>query len=446
MMDIEMIGNVTRWRYALSVFCLLFLGLPCSAGQQIQDTGKLSIGDTIPDELWNLPLQVVNHPDGKKTITLADYKDKLIILDFWATWCSSCIKNFPKLNTIRNENKEQLQVLLVNSRSTRDTHDKAEQFLSKRQKDYNLTSIVADTVLTKLFPHRSIPHYVWIKKGRYLATTNGEDLTNENVQNVFDDKDIQTSYVPEIEYNIRQPLFEKGNGGEAPEYIYKSILTPFVNGLKSTLSTDRDNKRLISRVAFTNIRLSTIYSYAYPEIQNLSKARLIIDVENSEPFESGNTSLNWKRKNLYNYEAQFPPTSEQEAKQIVRHDLQKFFAYTVRSESRELDCWVVKAVDKPIAINFPHNLQKKTNLYENDGSKIFFNNYPLSDLLTELERRYKEPFIDETGFIQSVKLELPHNLLDSADLKGYLKKQGLLLSKEKRMIPVVIISERAGKR
>ena len=33
---------------------------------------KLTAGDTIPDALWHQTLQVVNHPQGKKTIRLAD--------------------------------------------------------------------------------------------------------------------------------------------------------------------------------------------------------------------------------------------------------------------------------------------------------------------------------------------------------------------------------------
>src|SRR5690606_20797345 len=58
----------------------------------------LQIGDTIPEELWNLPLQVVNHPDGKDTITLNDYRDKkLIILDFGGTICPPCIASLRHL-------------------------------------------------------------------------------------------------------------------------------------------------------------------------------------------------------------------------------------------------------------------------------------------------------------------------------------------------------------
>src|SRR5690606_33092116 len=48
----------------------------------------LKIGDSIPEALWNLPLQVVNHSEGKDTITLNDYRNsKLIVLEFWATYC-----------------------------------------------------------------------------------------------------------------------------------------------------------------------------------------------------------------------------------------------------------------------------------------------------------------------------------------------------------------------
>src|SRR5690606_538187 len=62
------------------------------AATAVADIKPLQIGDTIPEYLWQLPLQVVNHPKGQETITLNKHRGKLIILDFWATWCVLCLK------------------------------------------------------------------------------------------------------------------------------------------------------------------------------------------------------------------------------------------------------------------------------------------------------------------------------------------------------------------
>lgn len=75
--------------------------------------GGLQIGNAIPDELWDMPLQVVNHPQGKETITLAEYKDKLIILDFWGTACGTCITSLYKLDTLQSQLADDLAVIPV---------------------------------------------------------------------------------------------------------------------------------------------------------------------------------------------------------------------------------------------------------------------------------------------------------------------------------------------
>jgi thiol-disulfide isomerase/thioredoxin len=69
----------------------------------------LSIGDLVPD----IEFRMLNYP--KLNIKLSDFKGKLVLLDFWAIWCSNCIPNFPKLKPLQASFKGKAQVILVSS-------------------------------------------------------------------------------------------------------------------------------------------------------------------------------------------------------------------------------------------------------------------------------------------------------------------------------------------
>ena len=38
-----------------------------------------------------------------KLITVKDYKNRVTVINFWATWCSPCVKEIPSLNRLRNK-------------------------------------------------------------------------------------------------------------------------------------------------------------------------------------------------------------------------------------------------------------------------------------------------------------------------------------------------------
>ncbi len=44
--------------------------------------------------------------EGGKEIKLSDYKGKVILLNFWATWCPPCRKELPDLSTLSSELKD----------------------------------------------------------------------------------------------------------------------------------------------------------------------------------------------------------------------------------------------------------------------------------------------------------------------------------------------------
>jgi thiol-disulfide isomerase/thioredoxin len=48
--------------------------------------------------------------DGK-TVKLSDYKGKVVIIDFWATWCPPCRRGIPDLVSIQKEFKDKVVII-----------------------------------------------------------------------------------------------------------------------------------------------------------------------------------------------------------------------------------------------------------------------------------------------------------------------------------------------
>lgn len=51
-------------------------------------------------------------PDGK-TVTLADFKGKPLLLNLWATWCAPCVREMPTLDALAVREAGKLQVIVV---------------------------------------------------------------------------------------------------------------------------------------------------------------------------------------------------------------------------------------------------------------------------------------------------------------------------------------------
>jgi thiol-disulfide isomerase/thioredoxin len=86
------------------------------------DAAKI-IGKASPD--FNLP------DLNDKLYTLADFRDKVVILDFWATWCGPCKMAMPLVNKIYLEYKDKgLEVFGINLEG-RDKNELVGQFIEK---------------------------------------------------------------------------------------------------------------------------------------------------------------------------------------------------------------------------------------------------------------------------------------------------------------------------
>tara|TARA_Y100001935_G_scaffold50468_1_gene42066 strand:+ start:184 stop:693 length:510 start_codon:yes stop_codon:yes gene_type:complete len=133
--------------------------------------------DSTADEIKNL---VINkNPKNYDSITfldaqnreinLDDYKGKLILLNFWATWCAPCKDEMPSLDLLKiNKNLENLKIFPINI--GQDDNERSSVFFDElkiKNLDFYFDS---PNTLAKKFGLRGIPTSILFnKKGEEFA-------------------------------------------------------------------------------------------------------------------------------------------------------------------------------------------------------------------------------------------------------------------------------------
>jgi thiol-disulfide isomerase/thioredoxin len=415
------------------IHCLIIM--LCSFASMGQVIQPVKIGDVVP---FIPAATIINHPVS--SVSLADFKNKLVILDFWTTWCAPCIKMMPHFEALQKKFGGQLQFVLT----TPQEKEKIKKFLALKQ--VTLPCFVEDKILPTYFPHNSVPHEIWIKEGRVVAITYAEDVTEENIKKVLNGEDPDlVEKKSNLDYDIVKPLLVSGNGGSSKDLLYHSVVTRYLDGIVGSGGQMTDHEgRFKIRVMNTSIAGLYLTAAKYLDPSFRFYNQVIIKAKQKEeifPSENPHYTLS-VRPSFYCYELIVPASEKAKAPGFMMDDLNRFFGLkyhiTGTIEKIKTTCWVLRRMDNYQSISSRGGDSK----IEQEGNFQVWQNATFSDFFYTISFLYQKqpyPFVDKTAIHGNVDIRLPVNLEDIDGLRSYLTKDKLSLTLEECETPLVVI-------
>ncbi|EFK57582.1 TlpA disulfide reductase family protein [Sphingobacterium spiritivorum] len=420
---------VTGGRHFLILICFMLFGVGIARPQSRevgtannQNITALNIGDQIPDALWNTPLQVVNHPQDKKNITLADYKGKLIILDFWSTWCGTCVAALPRLHELEKEFKDDVIILPMTDQKA----NEIKAFLKKNRvlSRLNLFSVTDDNTYKFHFPYTMLPHEVWISKsGEVQAITHSSDVTKENITSALKGNANSIAQKKDnLTYDDTRPLLLNNNGADGDFFVSRSIITLAIEGIPRSNALPKVNEKDSTfRVLSTNADIRRMYELAFRELLTMPPNRTKLELK--EPF-----SVSEKRflQDKYCYEWIAPLSVLKHFPQKVQADLNYHFGINGRMEKRNTKCYTIKIIGKTTIIpNKPEDGLQYLSAWVNKTNKDIQHIPVVND------------FTDEKIAIPKIA----HAIEDVEAVNRQLKPFGIAIVEDERVLDFFVISE-----
>ncbi|MDH6253385.1 thiol-disulfide isomerase/thioredoxin [Chryseobacterium sp. H1D6B] len=413
-----------------------FLGVNTTFAQK----SSIKIGESLPESFWTTPLEVVNH--SKKTINFNIDKDKLILLDFWATWCSACLKKFPEMEELKKKFSNKINIIAV----TDQNRATIEKFFSSAngQRYKSVLSVVDDKMLTQMFPHTAVPFIVWIKDGKIINTTDGGQVNEQTITEVL--KNETSSLQTVIQINRKRPLMLSENFElEKLSSIvgYNLFAKGRIRAIPFGSGFHRDGEIVYGR-QFTNFSLMNIYRGISYELfrqsgDKFSDKRLINLTKNPEAIDF-NTTTGGNFEKLYSIEYIVPKEEANNLYTGMLRYVNENSNYVASVEKKPVKCLVLRrtsSIDKIASKGSESigNVLKAPYMLRNVGLDYLLSALEATNDITVL------PVIDETHYLGKVDLKFS-SFQDLKSIQKELSAYDLELVEIEKEIPMLVVKDK----
>lgn len=437
-----------------------------------QKIKPLKIGDKIEQNI--ILGRTIN--SKLKSVKLSDFKGKLIILDFWATHCGSCVAELPKMDSLQRKFSNKLVIIPVTS------EDRNIINAYFKKKGFILSSIVEDRNLKKIFPQIALGLQVWIdKSGRILSTTGGEEVNSKNITEYFKTGKLSVAIrIDEIgSFDSSKPLFVSGNGGTGDEFVGRSILTKgklprlkVTGGLSVSRYPEKNGQSMFkSLICWNSSPIGLFRSILFKDFSAVKLNLFYIEdskglVVQANPFDFYKASsilrefMGIDREEEMNYSIDLPAPGVNDVtllRDYVLSDLNRYLDFTARIERRKIPVWIIIKKEFNDKIFRKDSLERTNIIFDNNIERNYLERIEftsVNNFIRFLEHSYNmsPPLFNETGLFNE-KIDLNLHLKyeqDRANSKSMnldewraaFQRNGLDIKVEDREVEVMVFRKK----
>ena len=374
------------------------------------------IGDAPPAFGLEKALQA---PDGKK-VEWAALKGKVVVLEFWATWCGPCVAAIPHLNELADKFKDQpVQFIAVT-----DEDEKVIVPFLKRKPIHAWIGLDTDKSMLKAYGISGIPHTVIVdKKGKIAAITHPTSVTEETLKQALAGRKL----------SLAQPTGTRRSGGirpgEVPYGESQGQPSLFQVVIRPSATNENDGSGMASGNGGLTITRSSVFG-CLSSCYDMNPVRILTNSVMPD--------------GKFDFVVKTPDTTGNSARRWLRQAVETAFGLHAKRETRDLPVYILSA-PKPDDPRLTVTVSTGGSSSRSGPGGMQAVNQGVSSLAWYLEAKLGKPVLDETALTNHYDFELKWeeqpDEKPSADtiVQAVRKHLGLELTTATRPVEVVVV-------